>query len=253
MADKSYYQSEFTGEQIDAAIGIIISGNVDQAAQIATEQANRATEEADRAEFAADRAEQMGGKTSYIGDNGNWFEWDYATGEYVDSGTPARGEKGDTGAAGVVDYNIVNQMLEVSHPLPLPINKGGTNSTSAAAALIALGAAKAVTGSLTVNVVRNEELNHFAGAFTINHGIGRKPAFLTLSGGIPGNDKNVVFFDQMGRYLLTPGHKFGYALGLNTDYSSPIVFDENTVTVNWKISGSDSQNTTQTITYAVIG
>lgn len=145
MADKSYYQSEFTGEQIDAAIGIIISGNVDQAAQIATEQANRATEEADRAEFAADRAEQMGGKTSYIGDNGNWFEWDYATGNFVDSGTPARGEKGDTGAAGVVDYSTVNQIIEASYPLP--IGKGGTGATTPAAALAALGAVKIASGS----------------------------------------------------------------------------------------------------------
>lgn len=44
--------------------------------------------------------------TPYIGDNGNWYVWDYITREYKDSGKPARGadgaqgQKGDTGETG---------------------------------------------------------------------------------------------------------------------------------------------------------
>lgn len=34
-------------------------------------------------------------KTPYVGDNGNWYVWDTATGAFKDSGEPSRGEKGD--------------------------------------------------------------------------------------------------------------------------------------------------------------
>lgn len=33
----------------------------------------------------------------YIGENGNWYVYDNVTGEYVDSGTEARGPKGEDG------------------------------------------------------------------------------------------------------------------------------------------------------------
>ncbi len=50
-------------------------------------------------------AEDAAGKTSYIGENGNWWEW--KNGEFVDSGVPAtgpqgpNGEKGDKGEQGI--------------------------------------------------------------------------------------------------------------------------------------------------------
>lgn len=34
-------------------------------------------------------------KTPYVGDNGNWYVWDTATGAFKDSGEPSRGDKGD--------------------------------------------------------------------------------------------------------------------------------------------------------------
>lgn len=34
-------------------------------------------------------------KTPYVGDNGNWYVWDTATGSFKDSGKPSKGEKGD--------------------------------------------------------------------------------------------------------------------------------------------------------------
>ena len=34
-------------------------------------------------------------KTPYVGDNGNWYVWDTATGAYKDSGKPSKGGKGD--------------------------------------------------------------------------------------------------------------------------------------------------------------
>lgn len=38
----------------------------------------------------------------YVGfhENGNWYEWDDASGAYTDTGKPSRGEKGNTGAEG---------------------------------------------------------------------------------------------------------------------------------------------------------
>lgn len=34
-------------------------------------------------------------KTPYVGDNGNWYVWDTATGTFKDSGEPSKGPKGD--------------------------------------------------------------------------------------------------------------------------------------------------------------
>lgn len=40
------------------------------------------------------------GHSPYIGDNGNWYEWDDATQQFVDTGTKAQGEDGEQGATG---------------------------------------------------------------------------------------------------------------------------------------------------------
>lgn len=42
------------------------------------------------AESAANRAEATVGKSSYIGDNGNWFAWDDASSEFYDTGVKAQ-------------------------------------------------------------------------------------------------------------------------------------------------------------------
>lgn len=58
------------------------------AAQAAASEA-AAGESAGAAEAAAERAEVAIGKTSYIGENGNWYEWDTETNSYRDTGRPA--------------------------------------------------------------------------------------------------------------------------------------------------------------------
>ena len=58
------------------------------------------------AEAARSAAEGAVGKTSYIGENGNWYEWDAASSAFVDTGRSAtgpqgaQGPKGDPGAKG---------------------------------------------------------------------------------------------------------------------------------------------------------
>lgn len=58
---------------------------------------------ADEVEQAVEEASRVAEKLPYIGENGNWWQWDDATGTFVDSGSPSRGEqgvKGETGAQG---------------------------------------------------------------------------------------------------------------------------------------------------------
>lgn len=51
-----------------------------------------ATEE--RANEAAEHAEAAAGKAPYIGENGNWWEWDSELEQFVDTGVPASGGGG---------------------------------------------------------------------------------------------------------------------------------------------------------------
>lgn len=41
------------------------------------------------------KTKEVAVKTPYVGDNGNWYVWDTATGAFKDSGEPSRGDKGD--------------------------------------------------------------------------------------------------------------------------------------------------------------
>lgn len=54
--------------------------------------------------------DNSGGKSPYIGDNGNWFEWDINLKKYVDSGVQAQGEDGEPGVSGLP--NIVTASSE---------------------------------------------------------------------------------------------------------------------------------------------
>jgi len=49
---------------------------------------------------AKEKAEATVGKTSHIGANGNWYEWDAFLGAFVDTGVKAQGPKGDKGDQG---------------------------------------------------------------------------------------------------------------------------------------------------------
>ena len=107
--DPTPTQAEQLQEQIDLivdTIGESISASRESvAASIhAQEQADRAWREATsamtkadecrlslaRAKDAANRAENAIGKTSYIGDNGNWYAWDSSLNEFYDTGVKAQ-------------------------------------------------------------------------------------------------------------------------------------------------------------------
>ena len=53
-------------------------------------EAERAKTFADDAQGNAERAEATLGKTSYIGENGNWFAWDSHTSAFYDTGVKAQ-------------------------------------------------------------------------------------------------------------------------------------------------------------------
>lgn len=57
---------------------------------IATGEAGKAEESAIKAEESAIKAENAVGKTSYIGDNGNWFAWDSKKNAFYDTGVKAQ-------------------------------------------------------------------------------------------------------------------------------------------------------------------
>ena len=60
-----------------------------QSAAQSVEDAQRAEAAAERAETAAEMAQSAVGKTPYIGENGNWYEWDSEQGTFVDTGYSA--------------------------------------------------------------------------------------------------------------------------------------------------------------------
>lgn len=51
----------------------------------------------DEVEQAIEDASHVADKLPYIGENGNWWQWDDETGAFVDSGSPSRGAKGEPG------------------------------------------------------------------------------------------------------------------------------------------------------------
>jgi len=55
---------------------------------------------ADEVEQAVEEANHVAEKLPYIGSNENWYMWDDEAGEFVDSGSPSRGEQGLPGETG---------------------------------------------------------------------------------------------------------------------------------------------------------
>lgn len=91
---------EITMEDPEVDVEIVAE---DMSSSVLDEATAAALAAADRAEAAAKAAEHMveihrgpAGKSPYKGENGNWFEWDEETGQYVDTGTKAKGETGAT-------------------------------------------------------------------------------------------------------------------------------------------------------------
>jgi len=95
-----------TPEEIGEAAGTAADAAAVAVMQSTEDKAKQAEEAANAAKLDADRAEEARDKSPVIGENGNWFVWNAAAGDYVDSGVGAagpagpEGPKGDTGAAG---------------------------------------------------------------------------------------------------------------------------------------------------------
>ena len=59
-----------------------------------------------------EEANKTAGKSPYIGNNGNWYEWDSNVGKYVDTGIMASGKDGYTPVKGV-DYWTEEDKAEI--------------------------------------------------------------------------------------------------------------------------------------------
>ena len=93
--DPTPTKAEELQSQIDYMLGeiqnaVFAKDSAVVASQLAESSALRAMERAGDAEYAAYLAEQSAGKTSYIGDNGNWYEWDKETASFYDTGIKAQ-------------------------------------------------------------------------------------------------------------------------------------------------------------------
>lgn len=93
--DPTPTQAEQLQEQIDTIIddiqtAAISAESAKESADIATEKATEATKASSQAEAYALQAKESVGKTSYIGENGNWYAWDLTLGEFYDTGVKAQ-------------------------------------------------------------------------------------------------------------------------------------------------------------------
>lgn len=71
-----------------------------QSAQSAATSERNAQKHAENARESVDNAQKVASHPPVIGSNGNWELYDKATGKYVDSGKPSRGEQGPQGNPG---------------------------------------------------------------------------------------------------------------------------------------------------------
>lgn len=71
-----------------------------QSAQSAATSERNAQKHAENARESADNAQKVASHPPVIGDTGSWQLYDEATGKYVDSGKPSRGEQGPQGNPG---------------------------------------------------------------------------------------------------------------------------------------------------------
>lgn len=78
----------------------LVLEEVKQNAQSAATSERNAQKHAENARESADNAQKVASHPPIIGSNGNWELYDEATGKYVDSGKPSRGERGPQGEPG---------------------------------------------------------------------------------------------------------------------------------------------------------
>ena len=103
--------AESAGQSANAAAGS--AGSAAESAKLANESKTAAAESARVAREAMEQTTATVVKTPYIGDNGNWYVYNYDQKAYADSGIRAtgpqgqRGSKGETGApATLVSYAV---------------------------------------------------------------------------------------------------------------------------------------------------
>lgn len=152
----SYYQSIWEGQQIDAAIEIILGGEIEgardsavQAAQQAESSKNQAAssaqsalsakagavnaknqavaakdsaeQSAEKAEASANTAKQYSGKPAEP-QNGTWRIWNAETQQYVDTGKPYQGPQGEPGILVPVDSSAFSLRIDENGHLIATIN-----------------------------------------------------------------------------------------------------------------------------------
>lgn len=99
-----------------AAQAAVSASTAETAAKSVSNAAETASSAASAAEKAAASAQAAVGKTSYIGDNGNWYEWDAATNSFVDTGRSASALLDQNGNqikfwfGTVAEYNQLNEI-----------------------------------------------------------------------------------------------------------------------------------------------
>ena len=89
---------------------------------MAADYALKAEDESNKAEQSAERAEKAVGKTSYIGENGNWYAWDVDKRAFYDTGVKAQ--------AGSTVYLGDNPPAEADVWINPNGNMSGTSGTS---------------------------------------------------------------------------------------------------------------------------
>lgn len=90
MAGNAYYDSAYSGKQVDEAIGRILSGELKGLTDRAAQSASAAAKSAKDAAGSAEAARQYSGKPPII-QGGHWWTWNAASQRYEDTGEAARG------------------------------------------------------------------------------------------------------------------------------------------------------------------
>ena len=96
--DQAGQEITISDPDIDVEITVedVSSSILQEAVEAAFSAAERAEEAAEAAEHMVDIHTGPAGKSPYIGENGNWFEWDETTHQYVDTEEKAKGDTGET-------------------------------------------------------------------------------------------------------------------------------------------------------------
>ena len=122
--DPTPTQAEQLQVQIDKIIDDV------QIAVKSKEYSEEAAEKAAEAEQSALRAEEAVGKTSYIGENGNWYSWDSSIGDFYDTGVKAQPEETVGEKANPLGAEIFNDYENNKAELPYSHVEGRDNIAS---------------------------------------------------------------------------------------------------------------------------